>query len=77
MLSSSYLQTTLPETEDYSPSPHLWMGKVEQNKIADQKCLLFKKGILQEKGNQTNQLMTKNYNTGQGPLQRSWKNMSH
>jgi hypothetical protein len=43
MLSSSYLQPTLPETGDYSLSPHLWMGQVEQNKIADQKFLLFKK----------------------------------
>ena len=40
------------------------MGQVEQNKIADQKFLLFKKGILQEKGNQNHQLMTKNYNNG-------------
>ena len=40
------------------------MGQVEQNKIVDQKFLLFKKEILQEKGNQNNQLMTKNYNNG-------------
>ncbi len=40
------------------------MGQVEQNKNADQKFLFFKKGILQEKGNQNNQLMTKIYNNG-------------
>jgi hypothetical protein len=35
------------------------MGQVEQSKTADQKFLLFKKEILQEKGNQNNQLMNK------------------
>jgi hypothetical protein len=40
------------------------MGQVEQNKIAEQKFLLFKQGILQEKGNQNNQLMIKNYTNG-------------
>jgi hypothetical protein len=40
------------------------MGQVEQNKIAGQKFLLFKKGVLQEKGNQNNHPMTKNNNNG-------------
>jgi hypothetical protein len=49
MLSSSYLQPTLPETGDYSLSPHLWMGQVEQNKIADQKFCYSKKGSYKKK----------------------------
>ncbi len=74
MLSSSYLQPTLPETGDYSLSPHLWMGQVEQNKIADQKFFYSKKGSYKKKVIKNHQLMTKKIiTTGQGPLQNVMK----
>jgi len=53
------------------------MGQVEQNKTADQKFLLFKKEILQEKGNQNNQLMTKNYNNGTRTVTKVMKEYGH